>query len=179
MDIKLVDVQSGKDVPLGEPGEICARGPMVMAGYYHNPSETAQVIDKDGYMHTGDVGIMDEEGYVSIVDRTKDMINVGGYKVFSAKVENVLAKHHAIDLIAIVGVPNPERPGSEFVKAYVQLRPDVAKGGDLNAIAQELIAYAKEHCASYEIPKNVEFLNSMPLTSVGKVDKKALRASAR
>jgi long-chain acyl-CoA synthetase len=179
IDLKLVDPQSRKEVPLGEAGEICVRGPMVFKGYLNKPEETAIAIDVDGYMHTGDVGIMDEDGYIRIVDRTKDMINVGGYKVFSAKVEDLLARHPAVDLIALIGVPNPERPGSEFVKAYVQLRPDYAQQEKHESIRNDLIAYAKQHCTPHETPRTVEFVNPMPLTSIGKVDKKVLRATAR
>lgn len=179
IDLKLVDPQDHKEVPLGEPGEICVRGPMVFQGYLNMPEETAATIDADGYLHTGDVGIMDEDGYIRIVDRTKDMIIVGGYKVFSAKVENMFAEHPAIDLIALVGSPNPERPGSEIVKAYVQLRPEWADPGKHEQVKQDLIAYAKQRCTPHETPKAFEFLNPIPLTAVGKVDKKVLRAAAR
>ncbi|MEX2682152.1 MAG: class I adenylate-forming enzyme family protein, partial [Candidatus Sigynarchaeota archaeon] len=179
IDLKLVDPGSGKEVPLGEAGEICVRGPMVFKGYLNKPEETAATIDADGYLHTGDVGVMDEDGYIRIVDRTKDMIIVGGYKVFSSKVENVLAEHPAVDLVALVGVPNPERPGSEIVKAYVQLRPDFSQPDRREALKQDFLAYAKQHCTPHETPKIVDFVSQMPLTSVGKVDKKALRAEAR
>nr|MDO8111662.1 AMP-binding protein [Candidatus Sigynarchaeota archaeon] len=178
IDLKLVDVQTGKEVALGESGEICVRGPMVFKGYWNNPEETARTIDAEKFLHTGDVGVMDNDGYVKIVDRTKDMIIVGGYKVFSAKVEDILAKHPAIDLIALIGVPNPERPGSEIVKAYVQLRPDFDQASNHESLKQELIKYARESCTPHEVPKAIEFINPMPLTSVGKVDKKELRARA-
>ena len=104
-DIRLVDPGTGREVAVGEPGEICVKGPQVMAGYYNNPDETRQVFDADGYLHTGDVAVQDEEGYLRIVDRTKDMIIVGGFKVFSKKVEEVLVEHPAIDMIAIIGLP--------------------------------------------------------------------------
>jgi long-chain acyl-CoA synthetase len=90
-EIKLVDLRSGQEVPLGEPGEICVRGPLVMKGYFNKPEATSEVIDSDGYMHTGDVAVMDEDGYLTIVDRTKDMIIVGGFKVFSSKVEDIIS----------------------------------------------------------------------------------------
>jgi len=176
IDVKLVDPLTSIEVPLGEAGEICVRGPMVFQGYLNKPEETANAIDADGFMHTGDVGIMDEDGYIRIVDRTKDMIIVGGYKVFSAKVENVLAKHPAVDLIALIGIPNPERPGSEIVKAYVQLRPEFLQESKSQVIKQQIIEYAREHCTPHEVPRSVEFINPMPLTAVGKVDKKLLRA---
>ncbi len=107
VEAKLVDPGTGEEVPLGQPGEICIRGPLVMQGYYNKPEETGNAIDSEGYMHTGDVAIMDEEGFLKLVDRTKDMINVGGYKVFSSKVEDTIAKHPAVGMIALVGVPTP------------------------------------------------------------------------
>ena len=113
------DPETGKEVELGQPGEICVKGPQVMIGYFNKPEETKKTIDADGYLHTGDVAVQDENGYLSIVDRTKDMIIVGGFKVFSKKVEEVLTGHPAVEMIAMVGLPNPERPGSELVKAFV------------------------------------------------------------
>jgi long-chain acyl-CoA synthetase len=173
-DIKLVDPATKKEVGIGEPGEICARGPMVTVGYYKKPDETKHAIDRDGYIHTGDVAIMDGDGFLKIVDRTKDMIIVGGFKVFSVKVEDVLAKHPAIDLIAIVGAPNPERPGSEIVKAFVQLKPEHA-GRDREALKKEITSFAKEKLTPYETPKTIEFMDQLPVTAVGKLDKKRLR----
>ena len=175
-DVKLVDPDTGEEVPLGEPGEICARSPMIMTGYFNKPEETANVLDKDGYMHTGDVGIMDEEGYFRIVDRTKDMIIVSGFKVFSAKLEDVLTKHPAIGMVALIGVSNPDRPGSEIVKAFVQLDPSYEFDGNTEALKESIIAFAKENCAPYEVPKMIEITEELPLTAVGKVDKKVLRA---
>jgi len=175
VDLKLVDPSTNEEVPLGEPGEICAKGPMVMKGYYNKPEETAKAIDKDGYMHTGDVAIMDEEGYLRIVDRTKDMIIVGGFKVFSAKLEDTLAKHPAVGMIATIGLPHPDRPGSEIVKAYIQLDPAYQYDGNESALKESIIAFAKENCSPYEVPKFIEIVEELPLTTVGKVDKKALR----
>jgi len=175
-DLKIVDPATGKEVPIGEPGELCIKGVLVMQGYFNRPEETKKAIDKDGYMHTGDVGIMDNEGYIRIVDRTKDMIIVGGYKVFSSKVEDTLSKHPAIGMIALIGVPNPERPGSEIVRAYVQLKPDYAFDGNVEALKEDIINFAKKECAPYEVPKDIEILEQIPLTAVGKVDKKVLRA---
>jgi long-chain acyl-CoA synthetase len=176
-ELKLTDPETGKEVPLGEPGEICVRGPMVMTGYYNKPEETKKAIDKDGYMHTGDVAIMDEEGYLRIVDRTKDMIIVGGFKVFSTKVEDIIAKHPAVGMIALVGIPNPERPGSEFVKAFIQINSEYQYDGNKEALKDDIIKFAKENCSPYEIPKFIEFSEELPLTIVGKIDKKALRKS--
>jgi long-chain acyl-CoA synthetase len=175
-ELKLVDPDTGKEVPLGEAGEICVRGPQVMKGYLNKPEETKKAIDSEGYMHTGDVAVMDEKGYLKIVDRTKDMIIVGGFKVFSTKVEDVLAKHPAVGMIALVGVANPERPGSEFVKAFVKLNPDYVFDGNKAALKEDIIKFAKENCAPYEVPKLIEISDELPLTVVGKIDKKSLRA---
>jgi len=175
-DLKLVDPDTGKEVPLGDPGEICVRGPMVMNGYLNKPEETATAIDADGFMHTGDVAWMDEEGYLRIVDRTKDMIIVSGFKVFSTKIEDVLSKHPAVGTIALIGIPNPDRPGSEIVKAFIQLNPDYEFDGNKEALKEEIIRFAKEKCAPYEVPKMIEITEELPLTVVGKVDKKILRA---
>jgi len=125
-------------------------------------------------MHTGDVAIMDKEGYLRIVDRTKDMIIVSGFKVFSVKVEDVLTQHPAIDMIATIGVPNPDRPGSEIVKAFIQLAPDHA-GADKEALKKSILAFAADKLTPYEVPKVIEFMDALPLTAVGKLDKKRLR----
>lgn len=175
VELKLVDPESGEEVPLGEAGEICVKGPMVMRGYYNKPEETKKAIDSNGFMHTGDVAIMSEDGYLRIVDRTKDMIIVGGFKVFSSKVEDTLIKHPAIGTIALIGIPNPDRPGSEIVKAILQLDPNYEYDGNEEALKVDITAFAKEHCAPYEVPKIIEFAKELPLTVVGKIDKKALR----
>ena len=175
MEFKLVDPNTGKDVPLGEAGEICVKGPMVMKGYFNKPEETKNAIDKDGFMHTGDVGVMDKDGYMKIVDRTKDMIIVGGFKVFSAKLEDTLVKHPAIGMVATIGVDNPERPGSEIVKAIIQLDTDYKYDGNEEALKKDITAFAKENCSPYEVPKLIEIIEELPLTAVGKVDKKSLR----
>jgi long-chain acyl-CoA synthetase len=175
VDLKLVDPESGKEVPLENAGEICVKGPIVTKGYYNKPDETKKAIDSDGYMHTGDMGIMDNEGYVRIVDRTKDMIIVGGYKVFSTKVEDTLTQHPAIAMLAIVGLPNPERPGSELVKAFIQIDPNYEFDGNKEALKEHILGFAQKELSPYEVPKMIEFIDELPLTVVGKVDKKALR----
>jgi long-chain acyl-CoA synthetase len=178
-DIILVDPITGKKVAQGEPGEICVKGPQVMVGYYKNPEETKKVIDEDGYLHTGDIAIQDEDGYLRIVDRSKDMIIISGFKVFSKKVEDVLTKHPAIESAATVGIPDPKRPGSELVKAYLTKTPGYTQGEDEETLKADIIKMAAEKLASYEVPKIIEFRKELPLTSVGKVDKKLLRAQAR
>jgi long-chain acyl-CoA synthetase len=177
--IKLINHETGKEVGIGEPGEICVKGPQVMKEYYFNPEETKFVIDKYGYMHTGDVGIFDEDGYLKIVDRLKDMIIVGGFKVFSSKIEDIIVQHPKIASAAVVGVPNPERPGSEIVRAYVTLRPDIVFDGNDKELERDLIRFLSNKCAPYEIPKDVKICAELPLTTVGKVDKKVLRKQAR
>ena len=173
-ECKLISAETGEEAKPGEPGEICVKGPMVMKGYFNKPEETEHAIDKDGYMRTGDVGIMDEDGYIRIVDRVKDMIIVGGFKVFSSKVEDMLARHPAVGVIALIGVENPDRPGSELVKAFIQRDPSYS--GSEADIKEGIIKYAKEKCAPYEVPKLIEIIEEAPLTVVGKIDKKALRA---
>jgi long-chain acyl-CoA synthetase len=173
---KLVDPGSGEKVPLGEAGEVCVKGPLVMQGYLNRPEETRHAIDDDGYMHTGDVGIMDEDGFIRLVDRTKDMIIVGGFKVFSSKVEDVLSNHPAIELMALVGIDNPKRPGSEIVRAYIQRDSGYRFYGGEDALKEDIIKFARDKCAPYEIPKVIEFIDEIPLTAVGKIDKKVLRA---
>lgn len=178
-DIRLLDPETGREVAVGEPGEMCVKGPQVMVGYYGKPEETRNVIDADGYLHTGDVVVQDEEGYLRVVDRTKDMIIVSGFKVFSVKVEAILAEHPAIASVALIGIPNPERPGSELVKAFVQRDPGHAFEGDEAALTEDILAFARAKLAPYEVPKTVEFRKELPLTPVGKLDKKLLRREAR
>jgi len=177
-DIKLLDTDTGKEVEPGQPGEICVKGPQVMVGYYNMPEETKKTIDADGYLHTGDVAVQDEDGYLRVVDRTKDMLIVGGFKVFSKKVEEVLTGHPAIEMIATIGIPNPERPGSELVKAFVMLAKEY-KDKDKNEVEKDILRFAREKLAPYEVPKIVEIRKELPLTSVGKLNKKLLRAEAK
>ena len=174
-ELKLVDPDTGEEVPLGDAGEICVRGPQIMKGYLNKPEETKKAIESDGFMHTGDVAVMDEEGYLKIVDRTKDMIIVGGFKVFSTKVEDILAKHPAIGTIALIGLANPDRPGSEIVKAFIQIDPAYEFDGNKDALKEDITNFAKENCSPYEVPKIIEIVDELPLTAVGKIDKKVLR----
>ncbi len=113
-------------------------------------------------MHTGDVAIQDEEGYLRLVDRTKDMINVGGFKVFSRKVEEVLCRHPAVNMAATIGIDNPERPGSEVVKAYLTLNPDHQPVEDMEAVKREILDHAREKLTPYEVPKELEIRTRAP-----------------
>jgi long-chain acyl-CoA synthetase len=174
-DIKLVEPGTGKDVAQGQPGEFCIKCPNLMKGYFKKPEETKLAFDDEGYFHTGDVMVQDKGGYLTIVDRTKDMIIVSGFKVFSKKVEDILAKHPAIEMIATIGVPDPKRPGSELVRAYMTVVPGYDYGGDDEKLKSEILALAKDKLAPYEVPKEIVIRKELPLTSVGKLDKKQLR----
>ena len=172
-DIKLIDTESGEEIKeIGQPGEILIKGPQVVKQYHNKPEATAVTFDKDGYVHTGDVGVFDEDGYLKIVDRTKDMLIVSGFKVYSVHVEEVMTKHPDITIIAIIGVPNPDRPGAEIVKAIIQLKEGVIASDE---VKESIKNYAEENLSKYEVPKLWEFREELPLTLVGKVLKKALR----
>lgn len=176
--IKIVDIETGsKEMAPGEEGEIIAHGPQVMKGYHNKPKETAHTLrthEGQTWMFTGDVGRMDEEGYLTIVDRAKDMLIVGGYKVFSKEVEDTLYKLPAVEICAIIGVPNQERPGNDIVKAVIQVSAE-AKAKEIEALKKEITEYCRKTMAPYKVPKIIEVVDQVPLTPVGKVDKKALR----
>lgn len=165
----LLDSQ-GEPVSPGEPGEICVRGPLVMKGYKDRPEETAAAF-AGGWLHTGDVGKLDEEGFLYIVDRTKDMIVTGGFNVFPREVEDVLATHEAVGQVAVIGVP--DKQWGEAVKAVVVLRPGVDQSA---VLVQELQALVKGAKGSVQAPKSIDFVDMIPVTPVGKPDKKSLRA---
>jgi long-chain acyl-CoA synthetase len=170
-EIRLIDVATGEPVGIGEPGEIICKGPQVSRGYYNKPEATAKTII-DGWFHTGDVGVMDEEGFITIVDRLKDMLIVSGYKVYSVRVEDVLVKHPNIELAAIIGLKDPERPGSEIVKAVIKLKEGIQP---TDSVKENIKEYASKNLSKYETPKKWEFRDGLPLTMVGKVLKRALR----
>ena len=157
-------------VPAGEPGEICVRGPLVMKGYHGLPEETAKAFS-GGWLHTGDVGRFDEDGFLYIVDRKKDMIVTGGFNVFPRELEDVISAHPSVAMVQVIGVPD-ERWG-ESVKAVVVLKPGVAPSDEL---AYELKNKVKEAKGSVQTPKSVDFVDKIPLSPLGKPDKKALRA---
>ncbi|MEU4423544.1 AMP-binding protein [Actinoplanes sp. NPDC024001] len=160
----------GKPVPTGADGEICVRGPGVMLGYWNDPELTARTV-RDGWLHTGDVGRLDEDGYLYVVDRLKDLIIRGGFNVFPRDVEDVLLEHPAVQIAACVGRPDPEH--GEEVVAVVQLAPGQQVSG------AELVEYARERMAKYKYPREVTVLDAVPLTSVGKLDRKAVRNLVR
>jgi len=157
----------GQDLPPGEIGEIVTSGPMVVPGYWNKPEETAHALP-GGALHTGDVGYMDEAGWFYLVDRKKDQINAGGYKVWPREVEDVLYQHEAVREAAVVGIPDEYR--GETVKAYVSLRPGQ------QVTAEELIAFCRQQMAAYKYPRQIEFLGELPKTVSGKLLRRELRA---
>jgi fatty-acyl-CoA synthase len=159
-----------KEVPRGEPGEICVRGPLVMKGYKDMPEQTAEAF-AGGWLHTGDIGRLDDDGFLYIVDRTKDMIVTGGFNVYPREVEDVLTTHEAVGQVVVIGVPDEQ--WGEAVKAVVVLKPGFEASDDLTASMQELVKQAK---GSVQSPKTIDFVEGIPLTPVGKPDKKAVRA---
>jgi len=156
----------GNEVPLGEPGEICAKGPQVMAGYWNRPEETAKVMTADGFFRTGDIGIMSPDGYTKIVDRKKDMILVSGFNVYPNEVEEVIASHPGVLECAVIGVPDAK--STEAVKAFVVKK-------DPNLTAQDVIKFAATELTGYKVPKHVEFRTELPKTNVGKILRRELR----
>jgi long-chain acyl-CoA synthetase len=166
-DAKIVDLESGeKDLPPGEEGELCIRGPQVMKGYWNRPEETAKSL-RGGWLYTGDIARMDEEGYFYIVDRKKDMIICSGYNVYPREIEEVLYQHPKIQEACILGVPDPYR--GETAKAFV-----VLKEGN-RASADEIIAYCQRNMAKYKVPTMIEFRKDLPKSDVGKILRKVLR----
>jgi long-chain acyl-CoA synthetase len=155
-----------RPVPQGSPGEIAARGPQVMKGYWQRPEETAQVMAGEWFL-TGDIGVMDADGYVTIVDRKKDMVVVSGFNVYPNEVEDCLAAHPGVLEAAVIGVPD-EGTG-EAVKAFVVAR-------DPGLTEADLRAYAREHLTAYKVPKSVVFREDLPKSNVGKILRKDLRA---
>jgi long-chain acyl-CoA synthetase len=167
-ECKLVNPETGDEVPLGEPGEIVLRGPQVMMGYW---PEAGSGLTETGWLHTGDIAVMEEDGYMQLVDRIKDMVNVSGMKVYTTAVDEVLFTHPAVLMAAAIGVPDPEIPGSERVMAFIQLKEE--HKGKLSEA--EMIAYCKGQLAPYAVPKTIEFRDQLPLTVTEKVFKKILR----
>jgi long-chain acyl-CoA synthetase len=164
-EVAILD-DDGRELPIGSVGEIAIRGPQVMAGYWNRPDETAKVMTPDGYFKSGDVGIMDEKGYVKIVDRKKDMILVSGFNVYPNELEGVIAAHPGVLECAVIGVPD-EHSG-EAVKVFV-VKKDPA------LTAEQLMDYCKRELTGYKKPKYIEFRSELPKTNVGKILRRALR----
>jgi long-chain acyl-CoA synthetase len=156
-------------VPLGQPGEIAIRGPQVMAGYWNRPDETAKVMTPDGFFKSGDIGIMDERGYIRIVDRKKDMILVSGFNVYPNEIEQVITTHPGVVECAAVGVPD-EKSG-EAVKVFV-VRKDPA------LTIEQIMEFCRENLTGYKKPKYIEFRDELPKSNVGKILRRELRDAA-
>ncbi len=167
-EVEIKDDNS-KTIPLGEIGEICIRGPQVMAGYWNRPEETEKVMTMDGFFKTGDLGFMTEEGFVKIVDRKKDMILVSGFNVYPNELEDVICSHEKVLEAAAIGIPD-EKSG-EVVKIFVVKK-------DESLTQDELMKYCREQLTSYKVPKSIEFRKELPKTNVGKILRKDLRAEA-
>ncbi|AWM09864.1 long-chain fatty acid--CoA ligase [Bradyrhizobium symbiodeficiens] len=156
----------GNEVPLGQAGEICAKGPQVMSGYWNRPEDTAKVMTADGYFRTGDIGIMDEKGYTKIVDRKKDMILVSGFNVYPNEVEEVIASHPGVLECAVIGIPDSK--SGEAVKAFIVKK-------DPNLTPEAVIKFCQEQLTGYKVPKHIEFRSDLPKTNVGKILRRELR----
>jgi long-chain acyl-CoA synthetase len=171
VDCRLLDLETGEDVAIGRPGELVIHGPQIMRGYWPQPGSG---LTSDGWLHTGDVAVMDDGGYFQIVDRLKDMVNVSGLKVYTTEVDEVLFKHPAIAVAAAFGIPDADILGSERVMAVVSL-----KDGYQGVITeQELRDFCRQHLPPYAVPKIIEFRDELPLTVTEKVFKNALREQA-
>jgi len=156
----------GNELPLGQPGEICAKGPQVMTGYWNRPEETANVMTSDGYFRTGDIGVMTPDGYTKIVDRKKDMILVSGFNVYPNEIEEVIASHPGVLECAVIGVPDAR--SGEAVKAFVVKK-------DPNLTAEDIIKFCGTQLTNYKVPKQIEFRTNLPKTNVGKILRRELR----
>ena len=156
----------GNEVPIGTAGEICAKGPQVMAGYWNRPEETANVMTADGFFRTGDIGVMDERGYTKIVDRKKDMILVSGFNVYPNEIEEVIASHPGVLECAVIGVADAR--SGEAVKAFVVKK-------DPNVTAEDIIKFCGTQLTNYKVPKQIEFRTGLPKTNVGKILRRELR----
>ncbi len=166
-EIRIVGVETALPVKAGESGEIVIRGPQVVSGYWNKPKETAEAV-RDGWLHTGDIGVLDAAGWLYLVDRKKDMINAAGYKVWPREVEDVLYTHPAVREAAVVGIPDEYR--GESVKAVVSLKPG------MSATAEEITEFCKARMAAYKYPRVVQFLPELPKTVTGKILRRELRS---
>ena len=164
-EVRVVDPNTLEDAPTGEQGELWFRTPQLMKGYLNRPDATAEVITEDGWFRTGDVGRVDEDGFIFVEDRLKDMIISGGENIYSIEVERVLGEHPAVTEVAVIGVPD-EKWG-EAVKAVVALESDASE--------EELIAWCRERLAGYKCPKTVDIIDALPRNPTGKIMKKDLR----
>jgi len=166
-DAKIVDLETGSELGPNQPGELLIKGPQVMQGYWHKPEETAETL-KDGWLHTGDIAVMDENGFFNIVDRKKDMIKTGGENVYPREVEEVLFRHPKIKEAVVVGLPDPEKFRGEIIKAYIILKENESP------CEQEILNFCSRELAKFKIPRIIEFRKELPKTIVGKVLRRVL-----
>lgn len=166
VDIRIVDIQTGEDLPVGERGELVIKSPLVMKEYWNNPEETARQLN-DGWLNTGDMAYIDEDGYVFIVDRTKDMIIAGGFNIYPQEIDDVIFKHPQVKDVITVGIPDEYR--GETVKAFIQ----PVEGATVTE--EEIIAFCREKLAAYKIPRIIEFRSELPRSTVGKAFRRVLR----
>jgi acyl-CoA synthetase (AMP-forming)/AMP-acid ligase II len=172
VEVKVL-ADDGREVPVGEAGEVVIRGYNVMKGYFEDPERTREVIDAEGFLHTGDIGVLDARGNLRITDRKKDMFIVGGFNCYPAEIENLMSHHSQISQVAVVGVPDPRL--GEVGMAFVVLRPGVLRS---ETLAAELVAWSRDHMANYKVPRAIEIVESLPTNAGGKVTKFALRERA-
>jgi long-chain acyl-CoA synthetase len=170
-DVKILDIETATaELPQGEDGEIAICGPQVMQGYWNRPQETEDVfreVDGNKYFLTGDIGHVDEEGYILVTDRKKDLILVGGFNVYPREVEDILFQHPKVEMVAVIGAPDEKR--GEAVKAFIQPKPGET------VTEEEIKEFSKENMAGYKRPKQVKFCESLPVSNVGKVLRRVLR----
>lgn len=164
-DVRIVG-DDGQPLPIGESGELQVKGPQVMKGYYNRPQETAKTITPDGWLNTGDIAVMEEDGYFKIVDRKKDMILVSGFNVFPNEIEDVISMHPKVDEVAAIGVKDDK--SGEVVKVFITIK-------DSTLTKEEVIQHCRENLTGYKVPKQVEFIKELPKSNVGKILRRQLR----
>jgi len=169
-ELKVVDTVTGEALDAEREGEVCVRGHLVMQGYYENPEATAEVIDPDGWFHTGDLGVLDTDGYLAITGRKSDMFIVGGSNAYPAEIERALSEHPAIKQAYVVGVPHPRLGEVGF--AFIELRRDAELDRDA------VTAFCKGRLADYKVPRHIEFVSDWPMTATGKIQRFMLRERA-
>jgi len=165
-EVKVVD-PDGKEVPTGETGEICFRGDFICSGYFRMPEETDEAFGKDGWLHSGDMGYIDEEGYIILMGRKKEMYLQGGFNVYPVEIENFISQHPKVHMVAGIGIPDPVL--GEIGRYYIIPKPGT------EPTEEEIKTYCKEHLADYKVPKQIVFRQSLPMTPVGKIMKSKLK----
>ena len=170
VEVKVTDLETGRVLPRGTPGELCTRGYSVMLGYWNEPAKTAEAIDAARWMHTGDLAVMDEDGYLNIVGRIKDMVIRGGENIYPREIEEFLYGHPAIEDVQVIGVPDPKY--GEELCAWIRLRP----GTQLDAV--QVGEYCKGKIAHYKVPRYIRFTSDFPMTVTGKIQKFKMRQTS-